>query len=90
MNIIRQYQKQPERKVIINGMESIIFSSIYEQLPPELWQGLLNGVVENICRRKKSKLYSDLGEGLSTKVTTGFSSNFQKLSWFAAQVKSLN
>jgi len=68
-------------------MESIIFSSLYDKLPPELWQGLLNGIVENICRRKKSKLYTDYGEGLAPKVTTGFSSNFQKLTWFAAQVK---
>ncbi len=65
-------------------MESIIFSSYYDKIPNELWKSLINAIVENIFRRKKSKLHSDLDFG--NKITTGFSSNFQKLSWFAAQV----
>jgi len=85
INFIKQYQRQPERKVLMNGIEGIIFSSLYDQIPNEIWSALLNAVVENMFRRRKSKLYSDMGDGATKQVLTGSASNFQKLSWFASQ-----
>ena len=73
----------------MNGIEGIIFSPLYDKIPNEVWSALLNAVVENMFRRRKSKLYSEMGDGVTRQVLTGSASNFQKLTWFASQVTTL-
>ena len=74
---------------MMNGIESIIFSSIYDKIDTQVWQTLLNAVVENICRRRKQKSFGDFGDSSARHIVTGYSSNFQKLTWFAAQVLNI-
>jgi len=98
LNMIKNYQRQPERRIILTGVIDMILSANFNDIPEELWKLMLNAVIENIDKRANNKInlfaYRDNDDagsiGLSGLVVAGSKSNFQKLSYFAKQQREAN
>lgn len=94
--MIKAYQRQPERRIILSGIIDMILSPVFNVIPEQLWKTLLNAVVENFFRRANNKInlfaYKDKDDegsiGLSGLVVAGSKSNFQKLSYFNKKVST--